>query len=230
MGRRNHGPPRPTRRRTCRAWRAGSPCGGDQLLLRRLAAALASRGRAGRHMTSSVEVVIVNWNTGECLRACLASLAAGRRDMLRRLTVVDNGSADHSAAELDTAALPLRVLRNRDNVGFAAGCNQGAAGATATYILFLNPDTRVFADALDRMVRFMDSPAATEIGICGAQIVDEEGRPGISCARFPTLRILFGKMTRLDRLLPWVFPGHHLSPAETDESRVVDQVIGAAFL
>jgi len=181
-------------------------------------------------MTSSVEVVIVNWNTGECLRACLASLAAGRRDMLQRLTVVDNGSADHSAAELDTAALPLRVLRNRDNVGFAAGCNQGAAGATATYILFLNPDTRVFADALDRMVRFMDSPAATEIGICGAQIVDGEGRPGISCARFPTLRILFGKMTRLDRLLPGVFPGHHLSPAETDQSRVVDQVIGAAFL
>jgi N-acetylglucosaminyl-diphospho-decaprenol L-rhamnosyltransferase len=181
-------------------------------------------------MTSSVEVVIVNWNTGDCLRACLASVAAGRGDVLRRLTIVDNGSADDSAAGLDTTALPLQVLRNRDNRGFAAGCNQGAAGATATYILFLNPDTRVFADTLDRMVRFMDSPAASGIGICGAQIVDHEGRPRISCARFPTLRILFGKMTRLDRLLPRVFPRHHLTPAETAESRVVDQVIGAAFL
>jgi N-acetylglucosaminyl-diphospho-decaprenol L-rhamnosyltransferase len=181
-------------------------------------------------MTSSVEIVIVNWNTGECLRACLASVAAGRREMLRRLTVVDNGSADHSAAGLETTTLPLQVLRNRDNVGFAAGCNQGAAGSTASYILFLNPDTRMFADTLATMVRFMDSPAASGIGICGAQIVDDEGRPRISCARFPTLRILFGKMTRLDRLLPWVFPRHHLTPAETAQSRVVDQVIGAAFL
>jgi N-acetylglucosaminyl-diphospho-decaprenol L-rhamnosyltransferase len=181
-------------------------------------------------MTSSVEVVIVNWNTGECLQACLASIAAGRREMLRRLTVVDNGSTDHSAAGLDTTALPLQVLCNHENVGFAAGCNQGAAGATASYILFLNPDTRVFADTLDTMVRFMDSPAATGIGICGAEIVDDQGRPRISCARFPTLRIFLGKMTRLDRLFPRVFPGHHLTPAETAQSREVDQVIGAAFL
>jgi GT2 family glycosyltransferase len=181
-------------------------------------------------MTSFVEVVIVNWNTGECLRACLASVAAGRREMLRRLTVVDNGSTDHSAAGLDARGLPLQVLRNSGNVGFAAGCNQGAAGATASYILFLNPDTRVFPDTLDRMVRFMDSPAAAGIGICGAQIVDDQGRPRISCARFPTLRIFFGKMTRLDHLLPGVFPRHHLTPAETAESREVDQVIGAAFL
>jgi hypothetical protein len=181
-------------------------------------------------MTPSVQVVIVNWNTGGCLRACLASLATSTGAHLQRLTVVDNASEDRSTAGLETMPLPLRLLRNARNVGFAAGSNQGAAGAAADYILFLNPDTRLFEDTLSTMVDFMESPSAARIGICGAQIVDGEGQPTISCARFPSLPILFGKMTRLNRISPRLFRGHHLTAAETAQSQVVDQVIGAAFL
>lgn len=181
-------------------------------------------------MTPSVHIVIVNWNTGDCLRACLASLASGECAYLERVTVVDNASADRSIAGIETMALPVQLLRNGQNVGFAAGCNQGAASATADYILFLNPDTRLFGDTLGTMVDFMESPSAARIGICGPQVVDGEGRPTISCARFPTLPIFFGKMTRLNRLVPRLLPGHHLTAAETVRSQVVDQVIGAAFL
>jgi GT2 family glycosyltransferase len=76
----------------------------------------------------------------------------------------------------------------------------------------------------------MDSQQAAHIGICGGQMLDPDGGLEISCARFPTLRVLSGKMTGLDVVLPRLFPSHHLTPEELTHSRPVDQVIGAFFL
>jgi N-acetylglucosaminyl-diphospho-decaprenol L-rhamnosyltransferase len=183
-------------------------------------------------MAGSVHIVIVNWNTGRYLRQCLESIVAadGPDVAITRVTVVDNDSSDGSDAGIEDLPLPLQVIRNRRNVGFAAGCNRGAAGSSADHLLFLNPDTRLLEDTLGVVTRFMDEPRADGVGICGVQMVDDTGAPAISCARFPTLRILLGKMTGLDRVAPGLFPSHHLGPAELRSSRVVDQVIGAFFL
>jgi N-acetylglucosaminyl-diphospho-decaprenol L-rhamnosyltransferase len=184
-------------------------------------------------VTGSVHVVIVNFNAGPYLRGALGSIAraSAASGGVERVTVVDNASSDGSATDLgDLAeALPLEVIRNPANVGFAAACNQGAAGTESDYVLFLNPDARLVEDTLAVVTGFMDSARAAEVGICGVQVLDESGAPSISCARFPTLRVLFGKMTRLDRIAPRLFPSHHLRPAETERSGFVDQVIGAFF-
>lgn len=183
-------------------------------------------------MTGSIHIIIVNWNTGDYLRRCLESivLAEGDDVNVARVTVIDNASSDGSAADLDDHALPLEVMHNSSNIGFAAACNQGAAGSEADYLLFLNPDTRLFRDTLAIATGFMDSEQAAHIGICGGQVLEPDGAPGISCARFPTLRVLFGKMTGLHLVLPRLFPSHHLTPGETRHSGLVDQVIGAFFL
>jgi N-acetylglucosaminyl-diphospho-decaprenol L-rhamnosyltransferase len=125
--------------------------------------------------------------------------------------------------------LPLKVIRNSHSIGWGAGCNQGAADSAADYLLFLNSDMRLFPETLAKVTAFMDSDQSEGIGICGVQMVDEDGRPTISCSRFPTLRVLFGKMTGLNALFPTLFPSHHLSEAETQESRPVEQVIGAFY-
>jgi N-acetylglucosaminyl-diphospho-decaprenol L-rhamnosyltransferase len=182
-------------------------------------------------MSGFIHIVIVNWNTGDCLRECLASVAAsqGGDDMISKVTVVDNASTDGSAEGLDVPSLPVEVLRNAENVGFARACNQGAAGSTADYLLFLNPDTRLFPATLAAVTRFMESEEAAGIGVCGVEVVDTAGRPAISCARFPSLRVLFGEMTGLCRVLPQVFPRHQITGNELPQSQVVDQVIGAFF-
>jgi N-acetylglucosaminyl-diphospho-decaprenol L-rhamnosyltransferase len=180
----------------------------------------------------SLHVVIVNWNTGDYLRRCLSSIAAAKTSGLRleRVTVVDNASVDDSASGLDDFPLPLELVRNTRNIGFAAACNQGVGISGADFLLFLNPDTQLLPDTLVRAAGFMQSERAQAIGICGVESIDRDGYPVISCARFPTLRVLFGKMLRLHRILPGLFPSHHLLPHETRQSRVVDQVIGAFFL
>lgn len=183
-------------------------------------------------MTGSIHIVIVNWNTGTYLRDCLSTVVAAHRDDvdLVRVTVVDNASSDGSADGLQGFDLSLEVIRNTTNVGFGAACNQGAAGSEADYLVFLNPDTRLCEDTLSVVGAFMDAELSAEVGICGAQILSPDGGPAISCERFPTMRVVLGKMSGLDRVLPRAFPSHHLTPAETRESGFVDQVIGAFYV
>src|ERR1700704_3786354 len=85
----------------------------------------------------SLHVVIVNWNSGAQLKECLASFAAVAADEVTvRVTVVDNASADSSGDGLEGATrAPLAIIRNADNRGFGAACNQGAAGSDADYLL-----------------------------------------------------------------------------------------------
>src|SRR5262245_2250430 len=177
-------------------------------------------------MNASIHIIIINWNTGALLRECLKSIAAAKGAEITRVTVVDNSSSDGSANGLDDLPLRLEVIRNDRNAGFAGACNQAAAGSTADYLLFLNPDARLFPDTLVTVVDFMESEQSADIGICGVQVVESEGTPGISCSRFPTLRVMFGKLTGLQLILPEVFSSQHLTAAELPQSQVVDQVIG----
>ena len=75
---------------------------------------------------SAIAVIIVNFNAGHHLEACVESVAAdlGVRDW--EIIVVDNASSDHSA---DRVALQprLRLVRNAENRGFGAAVNQAAA-------------------------------------------------------------------------------------------------------
>jgi len=112
-------------------------------------------------MRPVLDIVIVNWNSGIQLRRCLESVTrANQHDLaLRRVTVVDNASSDHSAEGLEDLPLPLAVIRNPTNRGFAAACNQAALSSPATYLLFLNPDTILETDSLAVPVAFLEQPA-----------------------------------------------------------------------
>ena len=181
----------------------------------------------------SLDIIIVNWNTGILLRDCLQSLrqACSEDFRLDRVVVVDNNSSDGSAVGVKGLLdHPIFVLRNDANRGFAAACNQGAAGTQADYLLFLNPDTRVFPDSLQRPLDFLEETESARYGVCGVRHVDEWGAFTTSCARFPSLRIFVGRMTGLNRLFPKWFPPHLMLESECSGSREVDQIIGAFFL
>ena len=180
----------------------------------------------------TLSIVIVNWNAGDQLRACIASIAQTASGMLRpcEVLVVDNASIDDSVRGIDQYGIPVRLMANTVNRGFAAACNQGAREAHGDYLLFLNPDTRLFADSLARPLEFMERPENSTIGICGIRLLDESGNTSTCAARFPSLRVLAGAILGLGKLLPRMFPLHLMAPRELTESQAVDQVIGAFFL
>ena len=184
-------------------------------------------------MAPTLDIIIVNWNTGSLIRDCLKSITQARAEgfRLERVLVVDNNSVDGSAEGLeDISDQPISLIYNDTNRGFAAACNQGTAGTQADYLLFLNPDTRVFPDSLWRPLEFLEQEENGKVGICGVRHVDASGAFSTSCARFPTLTIFFGQMTGLSRIFPQWFPPHLMSESDCRESREVDQIIGAFFL
>ncbi|MFI5057712.1 MAG: glycosyltransferase family 2 protein [Candidatus Acidiferrales bacterium] len=178
-----------------------------------------------------MDVIIVNWNAGQQLRECLVALSGARRDgyMLGRVVVVDNASTDGSISGLNFPALPLSIIQNRSNRGFAAACNQAAAGSDADYLLFLNPDTKILSDTLAKSVQFMESPENSRTGIVGVQLLDENGAVRRHCSRFLATRYFIYMMLGLHRLFPARFP--HLMYDEWDhlQSRRIEHVMGAYF-
>jgi GT2 family glycosyltransferase len=175
-------------------------------------------------MSTVLDIVIVNWNSGTQLRRCLESVARTSQHglALRRVSVVDNASSDHSADGLDDLPLPLSYIRNDTNRGFAAACNQAAQGSTATYLLFLNPDTILARDSLATPTQFLEQPANSTVGIVGVQLRDENGVVARSCARFLTPGMIVRGMLG--------FPSLFMTDWDHQDTREVDHVTGAFFL
>ena len=118
---------------------------------------------------SDVCAVVVSWNTKELLRDCLATLTAPEDGQRLRVVCVDNGSTDGSARLVEQEFPWVELVRNVDNVGFAAACNQGIARALerygARYVALVNSDLVVDASRIGALVRRLsEEPRAAAAG------------------------------------------------------------------
>jgi len=156
-------------------------------------------------------VVIVNWNAGDALTACVASLADDARAGCE-VVVVDNASEDGSAAAAAATAPWLRVVDAGSNLGFAAGANLGAAHVAGDVMVFLNPDARVLPGALATLVGAL--VAAPRAGIAGGGLVAPDGRWQPGAARFhplghlvldTTVGRLPARWRQLPHVVDWVY-------------------------
>jgi GT2 family glycosyltransferase len=180
----------------------------------------------------SLDIVIVNWNAGDLLRRCLASLPAALDPSftLASVVIVDNASADGSLEGLAALPLPLTIVRNATNRGFAAACNQGAAAGHADYLLFLNPDVVVGRRALSVPLRFLENPANGDAGVAGIQLRDAVGRVARSCARQPTPAMFWARIIGLEAIAPSLVRPWLMTDWDHASTRDVDHVIGAFYV
>lgn len=180
-------------------------------------------------MGCDLSIIIVNWNAGTQLLTCVKSITHHGGGLVSDVIVVDNGSTDGSDASI--AGQPnVTLIRTGANLGFGKACNLGAQQATGDYLLFLNPDAALYADTLPKALAFMEEPANDKVGICGVQLLDEAGKPSTSAARFPTLRVMTGKILGVSKIFPRVFLPHLMTSTDLRENSSVDQVMGAFFL
>lgn len=178
-----------------------------------------------------ISIIVVNWNAGEQLTALLDSLANYHCGLISDVVVIDNGSTDDSLDILEmNTDIPfhLEIIKNSDNRGFSAACNQGARIARKSdFLLFLNPDAAICNEALGKVFGYMSSANASDVGICGVQLFGESGAVSRSCARFPSPTAFFAHAIGIDRIFPSL--GHFMSDWTHDSTREVDHVIGAFF-
>lgn len=105
-----------------------------------------------------LSVVIVNWNSQEDLMVCLESLARQTHEELE-IIVVDNGSTDGSVDAVHDRYPECVVLAERDNLGFAEGCNRGIAASHGEWVALLNNDTVADDEWAARLVAAAEAAA-----------------------------------------------------------------------
>ncbi|MBI4551832.1 MAG: glycosyltransferase family 2 protein [Candidatus Latescibacteria bacterium] len=149
-------------------------------------------------LSPDVSIIIVSYNVSEELGRCLASLSALHETGTAEILVVENASTDGSGVRVRAECPWAAVIQNTQNVGFAAGVNQGLARARGRFILLLNPDAEVYPGTVERLVSFMQ--AHPECGIAGGQLLNPDGSRQESARPFPTPALLIAESLFLTRL------------------------------
>ncbi|HEX6908447.1 MAG TPA: glycosyltransferase family 2 protein [Terriglobales bacterium] len=144
-----------------------------------------------------LSIIIVNWNSTEYLRACLTSIFSAQGDVNLEVLVVDNGSYDSCGEMLRQHFPQARFLQSPKNLGFAGASNLAFAFSAGRNLLFLNPDTEVVGEGLQRMLDVL--AGTTDAGIVGPRLVASDYRTQWNCMRrVPTIlnQLLDASFTR----------------------------------
>ena len=161
-----------------------------------------------------IGVVVVTYASASTIEACLFRLLAGRD--VARVVVIDNASPDDTAAIVERLArrdARLGLVRNPDNRGFAAACNQGATAIAQPWIAFVNPDAFVERDTLTRLADVAMARAGA--GLLGVEHRDENGEPDPASRRSdPSLRDQLFSLGRRDNLFLGRDPALAVQPVE----------------
>jgi len=169
-----------------------------------------------------LSILIVSYNTHTLTRRTLESVIAQIEsssvlNQKSEIWLIDNNSSDDSvrmAKSLQKNFAELHIIENTKNVGFAAANNQAISQSTGQYILLLNSDTVVQADALEQMVHtFSDQhkdPSAAllsaapgkinHLGILSCQLLNPDGTEQAQGGSLPTLLSLASQLLFLDDL------------------------------
>lgn len=165
------------------------------------------------------------------MEQCLQSVMTAIQNVPSEVFVVDNNSVDGSVAMVEAKFPSVKLIANKDNVGFSKANNQAMRLATGEYVLLLNPDTLVEADTFEKVVRFMDEhPDAGGLGI---NMVDGKGKFLPESKRsLPTPEVAFYKIFGLSWLFPKSkrFGKYHLSYLDKDETHEIEVLSGAFML
>jgi GT2 family glycosyltransferase len=146
-----------------------------------------------------VTVIIVNWNTRDILRECLASLPDGLKGVTNEVFVVDNGSTDGSGDMVQEVFPYVHLVRNKENMGFSKANNQALQQATGNYYLLLNSDVLLKPGTVARLVAFLSDDHRK--GMVGPRFTDIEGR--LQPTTYPAISILL-EILRLFRAYYWL--------------------------
>jgi len=178
---------------------------------------------------AELAVVIVNYNTGDYLERCLASLQTHRGDIDMDVLVIDNASHDGSHTKAIAAHPWARLIENDENVYLSPAWNQGIRETDAPYVLLLNPDTEWWAGTLAGYVAV--SRAHPRAGIVGPMVRNLDGTVYPSGRPLPSVVDAVGH-----GFLGLFAPGnrfsrrYHMQGWDRSTEREVDWVSGCCML
>ena len=191
---------------------------------------LAPTANANVIALPACSVVIVNYQTPELVASCVESIRKHSIVPDSAVVVVDNGSADGSATRIANECPGIRLLREKDNLGFGHGVNVGVAATDDDIILVLNPDTRFVDRSVEKAAALMR--ADPTIGIVGLDLRNPDQTRQFSARRFYSLLDVVLRRTPLKQFRPFERRNarHLMMDSWNGEAFETDWVMGTGFL
>lgn len=180
-------------------------------------------------MNSSVDIVIVNWNSGALLEECISSIDAHADPNSVRSFVYDNASTDGSVDFLRVQS-NVALIEDASNIGFGSACNRASESGSGEYILFLNPDARLYADSVRASVEFMENPDNRIYAVIGVRLIGMTGQTQRNTVALPTPFSFAAHALGLPPILKLISPKTSQLHFDHLSSRDVDHVIGAYYM
>lgn len=133
-----------------------------------------------------LSIIIVNWNSAEYLRKCIASILATTRDLEFEILVIDSASFDGCGEMLNERFPQVRFIQSDKNLGFARANNTAFKAARGRDLLFLNPDTEIEGAAVGMLYQQLN--LLPNAAVVGAKLLNTDGSLQTSCIQaFPSI-------------------------------------------
>lgn len=180
-----------------------------------------------------LSIIIVSWNVKEKLRENLKSIYYSidkeQKPFLDfEIFVVDNDSKDGTAEMVKNEFQQVKLIANRQNLGFSKANNQALRLCSSDHILLLNPDMKVFPDTLYNMIRWMkNNPQAS---VAGCKLLDERGDIIKHVRRFPAFFDQLAIVLKLPHLAPKILNKYLRNDFDYSREAKVDSVRGGFFM
>jgi len=174
-----------------------------------------------------LSVIILNYNVRYFLEQCVLSVEKALEGIDGEIIVIDNASSDDSC-EMMKAKFPcIKLIENKDNLGFPKGNNIGVAQAKGEYICILNPDTVVAEDTFTKILNSQLGTHNSQLGIIGCKLIDGAGNFLPESKRgVPTPWVAFTKIFGLYKISNY-FGKYYAQHLSENESGKVDILVGA---
>jgi GT2 family glycosyltransferase len=133
-----------------------------------------------------LSIICVNWNSVDYLRECIASIYEFTRGISFEIIVVDNASPEAGVDVLKDEFPGITLITSEKNLGFAGANNLGFKHSTGSYVLFLNPDTKLMEPTITIMLECIKS--LPDAGVVGCKLLNTDLSIQLnSIQKFPTI-------------------------------------------
>ena len=133
-----------------------------------------------------LSIIIITYQGANLLNDCLDSIRPCFSDPETEVIVVDNGSTDGTSELVKERFPQVRLHILPKNMGVAFARNRGIEQTSGQYILLLDNDTIASAEAIQKLVTWLENHP--ECGICGCALIGLDGEVQESFKPFPGLR------------------------------------------
>ncbi len=178
-----------------------------------------------------ISIIIVNYNVKEFVKNLLFSLHKALEKYSSEIILIDNASSDGSVEDIQEKFPYVKVIANKENIGFGKANNQGLEISKGKFIVLINPDTIVREDTFSKLIEFIE--ANKEVGMTTCKVLNPDGTLQLACRRsFPGPWTSFTKITGLSNLFPnsKLFSKYNLTYLNENKANEVDAISGSFMM